>query len=355
MPRTACRCQNVRHGLHCIVPPYMLEHLAESSDANTRAAAREAIESSAELRTTRRVLRGFGALPSAVPANPKRHRLVYDAGHGNMAALPGRLVRTEGQRKVADSAVNEAYEHSGTTYDFYRQRFGRLSLDGNGMTLVSSVHLGNRLNNAFWNGQQMAYGDGDGSAFVHFTRSLDIVAHELAHGVISHECNLEYRDEPGALNEHFADVFGMLVRQWKRKETAASSDWLIGTEVMGPATTARALRSFGPDKAYANDPLLGDDPQPKHLRDKYVGSWDYGGVHVNSGILNHAFYLFARAVGGKAWLKPGAIWYEAMRMLSSNSQFADMVSTTSMIASARHGANGKIHRALMNAWKSVGL
>lgn len=348
-----CPCE--RHPLLCIVPPYMLEHMASSDDARVRKLAVEAIESSATGRAVRSVLREMPAMTAMVAPTGKKQRLVYDAQGNGLSALPGRLVRAEGQAKVADPAVDEAYDHSGSTYDFYLKRFKRNSLDGAGMALVSSVHVGRKLNNAFWNGQQMAYGDGDGSIFVRFTKSLDVVGHELTHGVIAHECNLVYRDEPGALNEHFADVFGLLVRQWKKKESAAASNWLIGKDIMGTGTTARALRDFGPGKAYANDPMLGTDPQPKHMRDKFTGTSDNGGVHLNSGIPNHAFYLFARALGGQAWDVPGAIWYRAMKMLSSNSGFEDMVATTGMIAVAGHGVGSKVHKALTDAWQGVGL
>ena len=345
-----------RHPLHCIIPPYMLEELSTSPDEKVRKLAVEAISQSADARAVRRTLQNMpGMAAFAAPGPTKKHRLVYDAQGKGMAALPGKLVRSEGGPASKDPAANEAYLHSGSTYDFYFKQFGRNSLDDRGLTLISSVHLGRNLNNAFWNGQQMAYGDGDGRVFVRFTKSLDVVGHELTHGVISHECNLEYQDEPGALNEHFADVFGMLVRQARRKHSAAKSDWLIGKDIMGPGTTARALRDFSEKKAYENDPDLGTDPQPKHLKDKYKGSWDNGGVHLNSGIPNHAFYRFAREVGGNAWNAPGAIWYEAMKKLSRFSQFKDMVLTTDMICVANHGSGSKVHMALKNAWKAVGL
>ena len=348
-----CACK--RHSLFCIVPPYMLEHMANASDWKLRKTCIDAIASSADARATRRVLRTMPEMAALIAPTGRKQRLVYDARHLSMSALPGKLVRREGDSAVADVAVNEAYSHSGTTYDFYLKRFARNSLDGNGMALISSVHVGTNLNNAFWNGQQMAYGDGDGQIFVRFTKSLDVVGHELTHGVIAHECNLDYQGESGALNEHLADVFGTLAKQWKKKQTAAAADWLIGNDILGPATTARALRTFSADKAYENDPLLGTDPQPKHLKDKYKGTSDNGGVHINSGIPNHAFYLFAKSVGGNAWDVPGAVWYEAMKQLSSNSQFADMVRVTGMIAGAQHGNNGPVHQALTNAWRQVGL
>ena len=264
-------------------------------------------------------------------------------------------MRSEGDGKSQDAAVNEAYDHAGATYDFYKTVHNRNSLDDAGMTLISSVHVGVAFNNAFWNGEQMAYGDGDGQVFVRFTKSLDVVGHELSHGVVSHTCDLAYRDESGALNEHFADVFGSLVKQWKKKQTAAKADWLIGPDIMGPATTAKSIRTFKAEKAYEDDPLLGTDPQPKRLADKYRGAEDSGGVHINSGIPNHAFFLVARALGGNAWDKPGQIWYKTLRALHQTSNFAEMVAMTVQSAGALFGAGSTAEKAVTKAWKDVGF
>jgi Zn-dependent metalloprotease len=344
-----------RHPLHCILPPYILERLAESPDARIRRQAIDAIAQSAALRATRSTLAAMGAMAAIPSPRGRKHRLVYDAKNGSFASLPGTLVREEGDKATKDAAANEAYNHSGYTYDFYKRVFDRNSLDDRGMSLVSSVHLGRRLNNAFWTGEQMAYGDGDGSLFVRFTKSLDVVGHELTHGVITHTANLEYRDEPGALNEHLADVFGSLVKQWKKDQTATRADWLIGNDIMGPDTEAEALRTFRNEPAYEDDPLLGTDPQPKHMRDKYTGSSDNGGVHINSGIPNHAFYLAARAIGGRAWEKAGRIWYDSMLALTPTCGFAEMAARSLQEAGALFGPRSRERRAVRDAWKAVGL
>ncbi len=341
--------------VHCILPPYVLDHMAESDDPAVRKIAIEAIARSATLRATRSAISQFAGAATIGAANPRKNRVVYDNKSMGSTYLPGKLVRSEGGAKSKDAAVNEAYDHAGTTYDFYKKLFNRNSLDDAGMTLVSSVHVGSRYNNAFWNGQQMAYGDGDGSVFIRFTKSLDVVGHELTHGVVTYTAGLEYRDEPGALNEHFADVFGSLVKQWKKKQKADKADWLIGPDIMGPGTQAKSLRTFKAGPAYQNDPLLGTDPQPKRLADKYLGSSDSGGVHINSGIPNHAFYLFARALGGNAWEKPGTIWYNTLRALHQTSNFADMVAMTVQNAGALYGVGGTVEKAVSKAWKDVGF
>ena len=343
------------HPLHCILPPYLLDQLARNKDAKVRERAIEDIANASEARAIRATLATLPAM-SAIPSpGRKRHRLVYDAQNGNFSSLPGKLVRSEGDKASKDPAVNEAYNHAGYTYDFYKKILNRNSLDDNGMSLISSVHLGRRLNNAFWTGEQMAYGDGDNVIFIRFTKSLDVVGHELTHGVVTHTCNLEYRNEPGALNEHFADLFGSLVKQWRKRQNAKTADWLIGNDIMGPGTQAKALRTFKAEKAYENDPLLGTDPQPKHLRDKYTGSQDNGGVHINSGIPNHAFYLVANEIGGKAWEKAGRIWYETLLSLNQRSNFAQMVQMSSQAATRIFGVGSLESKAVGAAWKSVGF
>lgn len=307
-----------------ILPPFLLERMAESPDPITRRWALKSLAASAAARAFRRALSTQPAMAAIPSPEGKKHRLLYDAK--NKETLPGTLVGAEGQKgsknpgRSKDLAVKEANDYSGATYDFYDQLFSRNSLDDRGMSLISSVHVGRNYANAFWNGEQMAYGDGDGRTFVRFTKALDVVGHELTHGVIAHTANLDYEDEPGALNEHFADVFGLLVKQWRRNETAARADWLVGGDLMVKSATRRALRSFAaPGTAYVNDPDLGTDPQPAHLKNKYKGEDDNGGVHINSGIPNHAFYLAARKIGGRAWEKTGKIWYRALRGLSPRS------------------------------------
>jgi Zn-dependent metalloprotease len=341
--------------IHCILPPYVLDNLAESPDADVRRLAVEAIARSATLRATRTTLAQVSAMTAIPSPDGKKDRLVYNMNGQGSSFLPGKLVRREGSAKSRDVAVNEAYDYSGTTYDFYKTLFNRNSLDDRGMTLISSVHLGHNYNNAFWNGEQMAYGDGDGVVFIRFTKSLDVVGHELTHGVVTHTSNLDYKNESGALNEHFADVFGSLIKQWKKKQTAAKADWLIGPDIMGPGTTAKSLRTFKAGPAYVNDPHLGTDPQPKHLKDKYMGTADSGGVHINSGIPNHAFFLAATAIGGNAWEKAGRIWYRTLVALNQTSDFKQMVAMTLQSAAALFGQGSAETKAVAKAWKAVGF
>jgi Zn-dependent metalloprotease len=338
-----------------IVPPYIFDRMAQSSDARVRQVAIDAIANASAVRAVRATLAMMPALAAIPSPTFRRHRLVYDVRNGGFNDLPGHLERSEREPRNDDVAVNEAYSYSGSTYNFYRRILNRNSLDDHGMSLISSVHLERRLNNAFWTGEQMCYGDGDGRIFIRFTKSLDVVGHELTHGVITHTCNLVYANESGALNEHFADVFGSLVKQWSKRQTVTRADWLIGAEIMGPETSAKSLRTFRAGRAYENDPLLGTDPQPKHLKNKYTGSADNGGVHINSGIPNHAFYLVAMEIGGRAWERAGKIWYKTMLKLTATSNFADMVESSVETAATQYGSGSKEHKAVVKAWQSVGF
>jgi Zn-dependent metalloprotease len=353
-----CSCSQSQHNpLHCVVPPYIVDRLTQSKNPKVRKAALASLVEDAQFRTSRRMISMAPQLAALGSAQSKKNRLVYSAK--NARTLPGKLIRVEGSARSKDVTVNEAYDYSGATYDFFFKLFGRKSLDDKNMSLVSTVHAieprGGPLNNAFWNGTQMVYGDGDGVIFNRFTQSIDVVAHELTHGITSFTSNLTYQDEPGALNEHFSDVFGSLVRQWYLGQTAKAADWLIGKDILLPASsgTRRALRDMlNPGTAYVNDPELGDDPQPASYAKRYLGRLDNGGVHLNSGIANRAFALTAIALGGNAWTTAGAIWYDLLRQLSPNSGFADCAKLCRQIAG---GYGRRTSAAVDKAWTAVGL
>jgi Zn-dependent metalloprotease len=364
---SACSCRNP---IHCIIPPHILSRLAKSEKAAIRAVAVAQMQQAATLRAIRATANAFpsfvlGSASAKAVAAPKPNRLVYTQGNRlpPWSSLPGKLLRKEGQKKVADVAVNEAYDFAGDTWNFYFEALGRNSIDDAGMPLVSSVHAGKKFNNAFWEGSQMVYGDGDTLIFNRFTRSLDVVGHELTHGVVQHTSGLVYEAQSGALNEHFADVFGVLVRMFKSKTnvaTAPDKAWLIGAELMVPKPTRTALRSMkDPGTAYRNDPDLGDDPQPKHMNNYFTlpitEAGDWGGVHINSGIPNHAFYLAASTLGGKPWEKAGKVWYEVMRNLQPNSQFADAAGQCRTVSRGMFGSSSAEAKAIDKAWGAVGL
>jgi Zn-dependent metalloprotease len=333
----------------CIIPPHMLRRLADSPEHRDRALRTLAL--SERLRGSRDV----GLLASAGPVTRVKRRTIFDARHETV--LPGIQVRDEGSRPSAtDLTVNEAYDYAGDTYDFFHQVFGRNSIDDRGLALKSTVHFDVEYDNAFWNGRQMVYGDGDGTLFNRFTIALDIVAHELTHGVTQNEAQLVYRDQPGALNESMSDVFGSLVKQWARNQTARQADWLIGGGLFTPTVKGAGIRSLkAPGTAY-DDPVLGADPQPADMAHYVMTRSDNGGVHINSGIPNHAFYLAATNIGGYAWQKAGLIWYRALTTaLGPSADFQAVADETTTIAATLFGDRSVEHSAVADAWRTVGI
>ncbi len=333
-----------------VLPPYMLESISRNGSPEQRRSALTTLIASERFRARRQLL---AALPVATPTGEKR-RDVFDARH--RTTLPGRLIRAEGDPATGDSAADEAYDGAGVTYDLYFEVFGRNSIDDRGMRLDSSVHFGDHYDNAFWNGSQMVYGDGDGDLFQRFTISVDVIGHELTHGVTAREANLDYQGQPGALNESISDVFGSLVKQRTLDQTALEADWLIGEGLFAPKVSGTALRSMrAPGTAY-DDPILGKDPQPSHMSGYIETADDDGGVHLNSGIPNYAFFLAATAIGGRAWEKAGRIWYVALRdRLRHGSDFADAARLTTAVAADLHGASSPEVEAVLGAWRTVGV
>jgi Zn-dependent metalloprotease len=288
-----------------------------------------------------------------IPAGQKR-RTIYNAR--NTQELPGDLVRGEGDAPATDPAVNEAYDGSGATYDFYKAVFQRNSIDNRGLRLDATVHYDQNFDNALWNGSQMIYGDGDGEIFGRFTTAVEVIAHELTHGVTQFEAGLEYQGQSGALNESISDVFGSLVKQNLAGQSAAQADWLIGVGLFKPSVQGKAIRSLkAPGTAY-DDPNLGRDPQPAVMKDFVKTSEDNGGVHVNSGIPNRAFFLAATALGGNAWDKAGLIWYTALpRIADPKADFQFFADLTSRVAGELFGAASVEQKAVMDAWTQVGI
>src|SRR5262245_7412833 len=296
-----------RRSAFCILPPELLTQLARTGDAATRDAALDTLALDRQFRLTRAesVARAGGrtARPitfARIGGHPQR--TIYDQQHSQTQTL-GKVARSEGQRQVADQAVNQAYDGLGATYVYYWTVFQRDSIDGQGLPLLGLVHYGSNYDNAFYDGAgHMFFGDGDGRILTQTTAGIDVIGHELTHGVTQHEANLTYSGQSGALNESMSDVFGIQVKQFALKQDVTQSDWLIGAEIVGPALKP-ALRSMkAPGSANPHD------TQPADMS-KYVPGGD---VHINSGIPNRAFYVVATTLGGHAWDAAGPIWYAAL-------------------------------------------
>lgn len=367
-----------RNPLHCAVPPHILESIQRNAKTDKlRQIAQRALDED-EIHRNRRIviaervagLRAFFRFQrqrlqdAGVPLDEGQvERTIYSAD--NSRKLPGRQVRKEGDPAVKGDgadAINEAYDGLGNTYDLYSKVYGRDSLDGAGLPLEATVHYGTNYDNAFWDGSQMVFGDGDGELFNRFTIAVDVIGHELTHGVTENESNLVYRRQSGALNESISDVFGSLIKQYP-KTSADKADWLIGEGLFtdkvksGKAGVPAALRSMKEPGTGYNDPVLGKDPQPATMSAYVRTRSDNGGVHINSGIPNHAFYLVATKIGGNAWEKAGVIWYNTCTspLLNSNARFQDFAELTFSVAQELYGTSGTEQSAVRDGWSAVGI
>ncbi len=346
-----------------IAPPDLLSRMVESEDSDKREAALRTLAASASARSRRtlvtQVMRKLdvdvGALRLIPPGD--EGRTVYDVEHSGNTTLPGKKVRGEGSPASGDDAVNDAYDGADHVYDFYKEVFGRDSIDGKGMDLVSTVHYGVGFDNAFWDGQQMVYGDGSGHLFVEgaLTKAIDVIGHECAHGVTQHTAGLEYGGQSGALNESISDVFGSLMKQYKLGQSAGEADWLIGEGSLVPQM-GRALRSMrDPGTAFKGDPQPGHMDHYVHLPNDNDPRNDNGGVHINSGIPNRAFFLAATEIGGQAWEKAGRIWYAALtERLQPDSDFHAAAEATVEIAGELF-KGGAEQQVVEEAWRQVGV
>ncbi len=263
---------NGHHSLSCFLPPHLLQNIVENGTQAQRQHALRNIVSSEAMRLQREAVAEEGLPPSVLEAaGSGLQRVVYDAENGG--SLPGRQVRVEGGPPTGDDAVDEAYDGAGTTYALFKDIYDHDSIDNRGLRLDSTVHFRTGYDNAFWNGRQMVYGDGDEDLpeadrlFNRFTIAVDIIGHELTHGVTQFTANLVYENQPGALNESMSDVFGSLVKQYQRRQAVHEADWIIGEGLFTGNVNGVGIRSMkAPGTAY-DDPVLGRDPQPGHMRD----------------------------------------------------------------------------------------
>lgn len=364
-----------RHSLQCIVPPHMLRVIALRGDERLAEMARSLLRQTEKVRQDREEHVHLGLVPSppgsplpgaalrgTAAAAPRARgkgaalapdRRIHDGQH--KAALPGPLLRAEGDAPSGQDEADRLYDAMGATFGLYAEEFGRDSLDGKGLALVATVNHRRNYNNAFWDGAQMAYGNGDGKLFRSFV-DLSVIAHEMTHGVIQYSGGLVYQDQSGALNESIADVFATIALQRHLDQGPAEADWLIGSQILGPDVKGRGLRSLkAPGTAYHDD-LLGQDPQPWHMDNFLSTSDDNGGVHINSGIPNHAFYLFCAYLGGPIWEKPAQIWYRALQQVNNPlASFAEWSDQTTAAAIELYGLGSMEMVMLRRAWKLVGL
>jgi Zn-dependent metalloprotease len=343
-----------RCSIACIIPPVLLEELARTGADEERDAALRSLSLDATLRLARAhnalvatPVNRATVLQSVTAGQPQR--TIYDC-HGQEPVTNPEAVRAEGDPASDDVTVNEAYDGLGATYSFYWEQFKRDSIDDQGVPLHGWVHYSHNYDNAFWDGEEMVFGDG--KSFDRFTKSLDVIGHELTHGVTEHEARLQYLNQSGALNESISDVFGSLVKQFKLGQTADQADWLIGADIIKPGFPGKALRSMTePGTAWERD------DQPAHMDDYVQTMSDNGGVHTNSGIPNKGFADFALKLGGSSWEKAGRTWYETLRdpRVRPNATFQQFAGRTAATARRLYGAGSPELNALVSCWEAVGV
>jgi Zn-dependent metalloprotease len=339
-----------RCSLHCILPPGLLRKLADSASKEARQTALETLALDSRFRLARAEAAARMGGRSTRPVTfarigGKPQRTIYDQDH-EKAQVPGRVTRSEGQQPVGDEAINQAYDGLGATYDYYWSLFQRDSIDGQGLPLLGLVHYGREYDNAFWdNAGHMFFGDGDERLLRQTTAGIDVIGHELTHGVTQHEANLVYSGQSGALNESISDVFGIQVKQRALGIDAEKSDWLIGKEIVGPELRP-ALRSMK-EPGTANP----HDDQPADM-DGYL---EGGDVHANSGIPNRAFYVVATTLGGNSWGAAGPIWYAALcdPSLHPTATFSEFAKRTLIQAERAYGQTSAAANAVRDGWEAV--
>ncbi|MCK8059159.1 MULTISPECIES: M4 family metallopeptidase [unclassified Fusibacter] len=301
------------------------------------------------------VLRSFKALQSGslfLLHDKTRGNGIYTYDAANRTRTPGSLWSDYDNYLGAayDAPAVSAHANASDVYDFYLNVFNRRSYDNNNAKLISSVHYSRNYNNAFWNGSQMVYGDGDGNVFYPLSGALDVVAHELTHAVTEYTCDLIYQNESGAINEALSDIMGTAVEFYYNDDP----DYLIGEDISGPGLGAVALRSM------ADPTIMGD---PDHYSVRYTGKQDNGGVHINSSIINKAAYLMAEGgthynvrVTGISIEKTADIFYRCMtNYLTASSNFNALKAAAIQSATDLYGGSSAEVTTVIDAFNAVGI
>jgi Zn-dependent metalloprotease len=331
-----------------IIPPIMVDNLKKNGVEF--ASKTTAMNRSFRFRRTMK-LKNLNLLAAVIPGNADR--FVYDCKHTTHQRMA--MLMREGSSPVADVTANEAYINAGAVRKFYKEVLNWNSMDDQGMDMIMNVHYSNKYNNAFWDGDEMTFGDGDGQIFTDFAKSLDVTGHEMTHGVVQFTAGLNYSGQSGALNEHYADAMGSAIKQYANNQTAATADWLIGNDIMGPSLKGQAIRSMkAPGTAY-NSPLLGKDPQPDNMSKYYTGSADNYGVHINSGIPNKVFYLVSLGIETK---NAAILWFATLKKMKPSTNFKGFKTkitqtTASMVKKGTLPANAST--VVADAFAAVGL
>ena len=338
-----------------IIPQDVLKKLAEDSKLSdeVRKASLDTGNISIELRKLRKQA---GKLTNAVALVQPSEMLALAVAPAvtvfncqQTQTLPGTAVPNPAAS--ADATVKRTFVETSAVADFFKQVFNRNSIDNAGMTMMSSVHYGNKFNNAMWNGSQMIYGDGDQAIFVDFTRGNDVIGHELTHGVTQHSLQLAYSGDAGGLNESMSDCFGSMFRQWRANQTVAKADWLIGSDILGPTAKAKGLTCLRNMANPADPKALA--PQPT----KYAQITPGMDPHFSSGPPNLAFCTACKKLGGKSWERIGQVWYRSLTGFgpTPTMKMPKFAARTRQVAKQLYANTPAVAAAVDAGWKQVGL
>lgn len=287
----------------------------------------------------------FNSAQSSFPNEPVGVVLTIDGLNNNGQSDDFQMAHiTDGDNSWNNPGGVSAHFNGGSAYEYFKNVHNRVSINGSGGNITSIINVQDNngpMDNAFWNGAAIFYGNGN-TAFQPLARGLDVAGHEMSHGVIQSTANLEYEGESGALNESYADIFGAMIDR---------DDWKIGEDVVNTsAFPSGALRNMANPNQGGNS-LSDPGYQPAHTNEQYTGSQDNGGVHINSGIPNKAYQLFATAVGKE---KAEKIYYHALvNYLVRSSKFVDCRASIEQSATDLYGNNEKV--AAQNAFTAVGI
>jgi len=269
----------------------------------------------------------FSSARSKLPDNPIGAIWTIDAKNTNGSSI---YQISNINNSFTDRAAVSAHYNAGIAFEYFKNTHGRSAINGSGGTMISVVNVtdnGAGLDNAYWNGNAMYYGNGK-VAFKPLAGSLDVAGHEMTHGVVGSSANLEYYSQSGAINESMADVFGAMMDR---------DDWKIGEDIVKTSYfPSGALRDLSNPHNGASS--LGQNGyQPQKMSEYYTGTDDNQGVHINSGIPNYAYYLIATAIGKSDAEK---IYYRTLTFyLTSSSKFLDLRYAAVKAATDLYGAS----------------
>lgn len=282
-----------------------------------------------------------------IPSDPKGAIVTFDMKNTPNSQTLYYITSTN--NSWADKTAVSAHFNGGQAYEYFKTVHARNSLDGVGGNVYSVINVpeqdGSGMDNAYWNGQFMSYGNG-ASQFKPLAGGLDVAAHEMTHGVVEKTANLEYKFQSGAINESMADVFGTMVDR---------DDWRVGEDVVKlTAFPSGALRDLA-DPHNGGTNLNSPGWQPSHMNEyvQLAENQDNGGVHINSGIPNKAYYLYATAVTKD---KAEKVYYRALNLyLTRSSNFADLRLAVVKAAGDIYGANSNEATQAGLAFDGVGI